>query len=87
VYAYVVKEDNTVQIRPLKVGPTEGDRVQIVEGLTTNERVVVDGVDKLREGASVELIDAAARASNADGTRKLNRADHKESRRDASGAP
>ncbi len=60
LYAYVVKADNTVQIRPLKLGPTEGDRVQVVDGLATNERVVVDGVDKLRDGASVDLIDAAA---------------------------
>jgi multidrug efflux system membrane fusion protein len=65
LYAYVVKPDNTVQIRPLKLGPTEGDRVQILDGLTANERVVVDGVDKLREGAAVELIDASARGAAA----------------------
>ena len=59
LYAYVVKPDNTVQIRPLKLGPTEGDRVQILDGLAVNERVVVDGVDKLRDGAPVALIDSA----------------------------
>ncbi len=56
LYAYVVKPDSTVQIRPLKLGPTEGDRVQILDGLAANERVVVDGVDKLRDGAAVDLI-------------------------------
>jgi multidrug efflux system membrane fusion protein len=61
LYAYVVKADNTVQIRPLKTGPTEGDRVQILDGLAANERVVVDGVDKLRDGAAVELIEPATR--------------------------
>ncbi|HEX4583712.1 MAG TPA: efflux RND transporter periplasmic adaptor subunit [Burkholderiaceae bacterium] len=61
LYAYVVKADNTVQIRPLKTGPTEGDRVQVLEGLAANDRVVVDGVDKLRDGAAVELIDPATR--------------------------
>jgi multidrug efflux system membrane fusion protein len=65
LYAYVVKEDNTVQIRPLKTGPTEGDRVQILDGLAANDRVVVDGVDKLRDGAPVELIDPSARAAAA----------------------
>jgi multidrug efflux system membrane fusion protein len=63
LYAYVVKTDNTVQIRPLKTGPTEGDRVQILDGLAANDRVVVDGVDKLREGAPVEVIDPSARAA------------------------
>jgi multidrug efflux system membrane fusion protein len=63
LYAYVVKADNTVQIRPLKTGPTEGDRVQILDGLAANDRVVVDGVDKLREGAPVEVIDPSARAA------------------------
>jgi membrane fusion protein, multidrug efflux system len=65
LYAYVVNADNTVQIRPLKTGPTEGDRVQILDGLAANDRVVVDGVDKLRDGAPVELIDPSARAATA----------------------
>jgi multidrug efflux system membrane fusion protein len=69
LYAYVVKADNTVQIRPLKLGPTEGDRVQVLDGLAANERVVVDGVDKLREGASVELIVPATRGAGAAPTR------------------
>jgi multidrug efflux system membrane fusion protein len=62
LYVYVVKPDSTVQIRPLKLGPTEGDRVQVLGGLAANERVVVDGVDKLRDGAAVDLIDPAAPA-------------------------
>jgi membrane fusion protein, multidrug efflux system len=63
LYAYVVKPDNTVQIRPLKTGPTEGDRIQILDGLAANDRVVVDGVDKLREGAAVDVIDPSARSA------------------------
>jgi multidrug efflux system membrane fusion protein len=86
LYAYVVKADNTVQIRPLKLGPTEGDRVQVIDGLAANDPVVVDGVDKLREGALVELIDATARAGGADGKRGPDRADAKESRKNTSGA-
>jgi membrane fusion protein, multidrug efflux system len=66
LYAYVVKADNTVQIRPLKLGPTEGDRVQVLDGLAANERVVVDGVDKLRDGAAVDVIEPAARGTGAD---------------------
>jgi multidrug efflux system membrane fusion protein len=58
LYAYVVDADSTVRIRPLKLGPTEGDRVQVLDGLAANDRVVVDGVDKLRDGAAVDLIDS-----------------------------
>jgi multidrug efflux system membrane fusion protein len=69
LYVYVVKADNTVQIRPLKLGPTEGDRVQVLDGLAANERVVVDGVDKLRDGAAVDVIEPAARGTGADPSR------------------
>jgi multidrug efflux system membrane fusion protein len=64
LYAYLVKADNTVQIRPLKTGPTEGDRIQILDGLAVNDRVVVDGVDKLREGAAVDVIDPSAHSAS-----------------------
>jgi multidrug efflux system membrane fusion protein len=65
LYAYVVKADKTVQVRPLKLGPTDGDRVQVLDGLAANERVVVDGVDKLREGATVEPIEPVAQSGAA----------------------
>jgi multidrug efflux system membrane fusion protein len=55
-FAYVVKEDETVTVRPLKLGPAEGDKVAVLEGLKPGERVVVDGTDKLREGAKVEIV-------------------------------
>jgi multidrug efflux system membrane fusion protein len=83
----VVKPDNTVQIRPLKLGPTEGDRVQVIDGLAANDPVVVDGVDKLREGALVEVIDATARAGGVNGKHGPDRADAKESRKNGPGSP
>ncbi len=52
---YVVKEDNTVAVRPVQAGATEGANVAITSGLTAGERVVVDGVDRIREGAKVEV--------------------------------
>lgn len=86
LYAYVVQADNTVQLRPLKVGPTDGDRVQVLDGLASNERVVVDGVDKLRDGAPVELIDAAARNPGADRTQRSGKPADAGSRKNPSGA-
>lgn len=55
-FVYVVKTDNIVTVRPIKLGPTQGEHVAVDTGITPGEMVVVDGADKLREGAKVELI-------------------------------
>jgi multidrug efflux system membrane fusion protein len=55
-FAYVVKDDKTVTVRMLKLGPAEGDNVVAMEGLAPGELVVTVGGDKLREGTKVELI-------------------------------
>lgn len=69
-YVYVVKPDNTVSVRPVKVGPADGENAAIESGLASGEIVVVDGSDKLREGAKVELITRnGATDHNKSGTR------------------
>ncbi len=55
-FVYVVKEDQTVSVQPLILGPTEDEKVAVLEGLQPDERVVVDGADKLREGMKVKLV-------------------------------
>ena len=52
---YVVKDDSTVTIRPVTAGPTEGVNTAIEKGLAAGEVVVTDGVDRIREGAKVEV--------------------------------
>jgi membrane fusion protein, multidrug efflux system len=52
---YVVNAENTVAIRPVKTGPTEGQITAVESGLEAGERVIVDGVDRIREGAKVEV--------------------------------
>src|SRR3982074_44840 len=52
-YVYVVKPDQTVTVRPITLGVTEGDQTEIAAGLTPGEVVVIDGVDKLQEGGRV----------------------------------
>ncbi|WP_080403113.1 MdtA/MuxA family multidrug efflux RND transporter periplasmic adaptor subunit [Burkholderia ubonensis] len=59
-FVYVVNADRTVAVRRIKPGPAEGDTVAIEKGLAPGELVVVDGVDKLREGATVALSSPAA---------------------------
>jgi multidrug efflux system membrane fusion protein len=55
-FAYVVKDDKTVAVKMLKLGPAEGDNVVVMEGLTPGELVVIVGGDKLREGSKVEIV-------------------------------
>lgn len=54
-FVYVIKQDNTASVRAVKLGPAEGANVAIDDGVAPGDRVVVDGADKLREGAKVEL--------------------------------
>lgn len=53
-FVYVVKE-GSVSLRPVKIGTTQGDDTEVESGIAPGELVVVDGADKLREGAKVEL--------------------------------
>jgi multidrug efflux system membrane fusion protein len=54
-FVYVVKEDRTVTVAPVKLGPVQGEVTAIASGVSPGDVVVVDGADKLREGARVEL--------------------------------
>jgi len=59
-YVYLVQEDSTVTQRRIRVGVADGDRVGIEGELREGEQVVTDGIDRLREGAKVAVIDAGA---------------------------
>jgi len=58
LFVYVVRPDNTVAQRVVKLGPAEGLRVAVSEGLVAGDVVVVDGMDRLRPGAQVEVAGA-----------------------------
>jgi multidrug efflux system membrane fusion protein len=60
---YVVKDDSTVAVRPVKMGPTEGPNAAVLSGLQAGERVITDGVDRIRDGAKVEVTTPAGGAS------------------------
>jgi multidrug efflux system membrane fusion protein len=59
MFVYVVQPDQTVALRTVKLGPADGPRQSIAEGLKPGELVVTDGTDRLRPGSQVEV--AAAR--------------------------
>jgi multidrug efflux system membrane fusion protein len=54
-FVYVAKDDGTVSMRVVKLGVTEGDNVQVTDGLAAGDKVVTDGTDKLRDGAKYKL--------------------------------
>ncbi|SDS65522.1 membrane fusion protein, multidrug efflux system [Opitutus sp. GAS368] len=55
-YVYVVGANNTVSVRVVETGPSEKGQIVINKGLQPGDVVVVDGVDKLKDGAAVELV-------------------------------
>ena len=67
-FVYVVNADSTVSLRKLILGPASGDLVSVQDGVKPGEKVVVDGLDKLRDGAQVALIADNTRGAAAPGT-------------------
>jgi multidrug efflux system membrane fusion protein len=73
-YVYVVNDDDTAGVRPVVLGAGSGGRVSVLDGLEAGARVVLEGIDRLREGAPVEVVadageedgDAGAPAQDAD---------------------
>jgi multidrug efflux system membrane fusion protein len=62
-FVYVINANNTVSVRPIKVGPTDGNFEAVLSGLQPGDRVVTDGTDRLRDGAAVSLPGAKPAAS------------------------
>ncbi|WP_144112500.1 MdtA/MuxA family multidrug efflux RND transporter periplasmic adaptor subunit [Paraburkholderia sp. BCC1886] len=72
-FVYVAKPDNTVTVRTVKVGPVDGERTSIASGLQVGERVVIDGSDRLKEGAKITIpADKPRGASGAHGAYGAN---------------
>jgi multidrug efflux system membrane fusion protein len=64
-FVYVVKPDQTVGVQKVKLGPTDGQHTAILSGLERGQNVVIDGTDRLRDGAKVTLapVEPAATAA------------------------
>jgi multidrug efflux system membrane fusion protein len=69
-FVFLVKQDQTVTVTPVKLGAVEGEITEVQSGVEPENLVVVDGADKLREGSKVELIDPKARAAQSAGPQK-----------------
>jgi len=66
-FVYVIKPDNTVEVRTVTVGATQGDVAALGSGVTPGELLVTDGLDKLQAGSKV-IVQAAAKQAAAKAT-------------------
>jgi membrane fusion protein, multidrug efflux system len=54
-FVYLINANNTVSVRPIKVGPVDGNYQAVLSGLDPGDKVVTDGTDRLKDGAAVTL--------------------------------
>jgi multidrug efflux system membrane fusion protein len=54
-FVYLVKPDNTVAVQKVKLGPTDGQHTVIRSGLQPGDKIVIDGADRLRDGAKIRV--------------------------------
>jgi multidrug efflux system membrane fusion protein len=59
-FVYVVDGENKAAMRSVELGVTEGERVAVLKGVEAGERVVLEGLDRLRDGRPVEIVDEPA---------------------------
>ncbi|MCJ2080261.1 MdtA/MuxA family multidrug efflux RND transporter periplasmic adaptor subunit [Methylobacterium sp. J-090] len=66
-YVYLLQGDDKVVVRPITLGEADGPRTVVTAGLAVGDRVVVDGTDRLRDGAPVRITDDGTRPPGAAG--------------------
>jgi len=66
-YVYVVNADQTVNVRKVTLGAGDATNISITQGLAPGETVVVDGADKLKDGAKVLARQGAGGGGSAGG--------------------
>ena len=58
-FVYLLNDDGSVSKRDVAIGPTDGKHTVITSGLKAGDKVVIDGVDRLRDGAKVKVVQQA----------------------------
>jgi multidrug efflux system membrane fusion protein len=53
-FVYVVR-DGKANVSPIKIGITQGERASVTSGLNAGDAVITDGMDRLRDGAAVDV--------------------------------
>ena len=93
-FVYLVQDDSTVAVRKVTPGSSDATLTVIESGLQAGDKVVVDGVDRLREGAKVRVAAAESQsdaatpgAGKAGGEGSGGGQHHRHRDGDATGAP
>ncbi len=73
-FVYVVGAENKVAPQPIKTAGFSGQDWVVIDGLTGGERIVVDGIQKIRPGAVVNPVVAGAAAAKSDAAGEQTRA-------------
>ncbi|MFV9474335.1 MdtA/MuxA family multidrug efflux RND transporter periplasmic adaptor subunit [Advenella sp. RU8] len=55
-FVFKVVEGNTAEMVPVKLGVTDGIYTQILEGVTLGDQIITEGVDRLRNGSKIEIV-------------------------------
>jgi multidrug efflux pump subunit AcrA (membrane-fusion protein) len=71
-FVWVVSADNKTTQRPVTLGESVGDSVSILEGLKPGERIVVEGLQKVRQDAPVQPM-TAGQVAQAETTNTLSK--------------
>ncbi len=58
-YVYLVSEEKKATVRDVVVGPADGSNQSIAKGLEVGDVVILEGVDRLREGRNVNVVGEA----------------------------
>jgi multidrug efflux system membrane fusion protein len=61
-YVYLAKTDQTVSVHKITVGPSDGKNTAILSGLAVGDTVVIDGTDRLTDGAKISIAGATSGA-------------------------
>ncbi len=82
-FVYLVQPDGTVAVRAVKLGVADAGKTQVLSGLAAGDSVVVDGADRLRDGAKVTVPGDHPAPGAPDGAKPAHRHRHHGSAADA----
>ena len=54
-FVWVVRPDNTTEVRDIATGVVDGDNIEVMHGVDAGDRVVIDGIDKLQQDSRVTV--------------------------------
>jgi membrane fusion protein, multidrug efflux system len=69
-YVYVIKDDSTAELRPVKLGQRQGEFIVIAQGVSPDDNVVINGQLGVIPGSKVHIEEPDARASSPSGEKK-----------------